>query len=53
VTLAQNAINTSKECKKILNLDSRDNVNAVIVLGYPEEKHRRVAPKPEKEIHWC
>lgn len=52
VTLAQNAINESKKCKKILNLTPQDNVNAVVILGYPAAHHRRIAPKPEKQIHW-
>lgn len=53
VTLAQNAINTSNRCKKIINLSSRDNVNAVVVVGYPSMRHERIAPKPEKRVHWC
>lgn len=53
VTLAQNAINDSKKCKEILNLSSQDNVNAVVILGYPAVRHQRSAPKPEKQIHWC
>lgn len=53
VTLAQNAINSSNKCKKIINLSPHDNVNAVIVLGYPSLRHERIAPKPEKHIHWC
>jgi nitroreductase/NAD-dependent dihydropyrimidine dehydrogenase PreA subunit len=53
VTLAQNAINSSKKCKEILNLSPQDNVNAVVILGYPAVHHQRIAPKPEKQIHWC
>jgi nitroreductase/NAD-dependent dihydropyrimidine dehydrogenase PreA subunit len=53
VTLAQNAINSSIRCKKVLNLSQEDNVNAVIILGYPAVQHRRIAPKPEKKINWC
>lgn len=53
VTLAQNAINSSRKCKEILGLTPQDNVNAVIILGYPAINHRRIAPKPQKQIHWC
>lgn len=53
VTLAQNAINTSIRCKKLLNLSPEDNVNAVIILGYPAVQHKRIAPKPNKKINWC
>jgi nitroreductase/NAD-dependent dihydropyrimidine dehydrogenase PreA subunit len=53
VTLAQNAFNSSKKCKEILGLTPEDNVNAVIILGYPAVQHERIAPKPQKEIHWC
>lgn len=53
VTLAQNAINSSMKCKKILHLMPEDNVNAVIVVGYPAVQHQRIAPRPEKQIRWC
>lgn len=53
VTLAQNAINSSKKCKEILGLTPIDNVNAVVILGHPAVRHQRIAPKKEKEIHWC
>lgn len=53
VTLAQNAINSSKKCKEIIKLTREDNVYAVIVLGYPAVHHERLSPKPEKRIHWC
>jgi nitroreductase len=49
VTLAQNAINDSKRCKKILGLKKQDVVHAVVVLGYPEEKYLRPIPKKTKE----
>lgn len=52
VTLAQNAINASRDCKRILGLEPADNVNAVIVLGHPAVRHLRIAPKPPKKINW-
>lgn len=53
VTLAQNAINASSRCKKVINISPQDNINAVIILGYPAVQHRRIAPKPSKKINWC
>lgn len=52
VTLAQNAINESAKCKKIIDLSRDDNIYAVIVLGYPAVQHLRNAPKREKTIRW-
>jgi nitroreductase len=50
VTLAQNAINDSKRCKRILGLKKKDMVHSVVVMGYPEEKYLRPVPKKAKEI---
>lgn len=52
VTLAQNAFNSSRKCKKILSLTSQDNIYAVVTLGYPAVQHMRIAPKPAKQINW-
>ncbi len=52
VTLAQNAFNSSRKCKEILNLAEEDNVYAVVTLGYPAVHHLRIAPKPAKQINW-
>ncbi|MFC2144974.1 nitroreductase family protein [Actinomycetota bacterium] len=52
VSLAQNAINSSRRCKDIINLSPEDNVNAVVVLGYPEKKFLRNIPKDPKPINW-
>ena len=35
VSLAQNAINTSSACKRILGLNRKEQVHAVVVLGHP------------------
>jgi len=50
VTLAQKAINSSNKCKKLLNLSPEDNINAVILLGYPLVNYLRPAPRFGKEI---
>lgn len=52
VTLAQNAINSSRQCKRLLGLSDNDSIYAVLILGYPAVKHLRNAPKKEKEIRW-
>jgi nitroreductase len=52
VSLAQNAINTSRKCKKILNLSVADKVYAVVVAGYPAVEFHRPVPKKPKAIHW-
>ena len=52
VTLAQKAINSSSKCKRILNLAEEDNVNAVLLLGYPSVNYLRPAPRFKKEIKW-
>jgi nitroreductase/NAD-dependent dihydropyrimidine dehydrogenase PreA subunit len=52
VTLAQNAVNASVKCKKIIGLSRNDHIYAVVFLGYPAVMHLRSAPKREKTIHW-
>jgi nitroreductase len=53
VSLAQNVINTSRVCKKILNIGKMDRVHAVVVIGYPAVQFRRAVPKRPKPINWC
>jgi nitroreductase len=53
VSLAQNAINASRRCKKILNINQTDKVHAVVVIGYPAVQFRRAVPKRPKPINWC
>ena len=50
VTLAQNAINSSRTCKKILNLSSEDQVHAVLAIGHPDVQFHRAIPKEIKKI---
>lgn len=52
VTLAQNAVNASTKCKRILGLTGDDHIYAVLILGYPAVTHLRSAPKREKTINW-
>ncbi len=52
VSLAQNAINTSRKCRKILNMSPADQVHAVVVLGYPAVQFYRAIPREPKAIEW-
>jgi nitroreductase/NAD-dependent dihydropyrimidine dehydrogenase PreA subunit len=52
VTLAQDAINSSAKCKKILSLNKNENVYAVLILGYPEIIYLRASPRLKKNINW-
>lgn len=49
VTLAQNAINSSNKCKRIIRLSPKTDVHAVIIVGYPATIYRRPAPRKIKE----
>lgn len=50
VSLAQNAINSSRTCKQILNLSSEDHVHAVLAIGHPDVQFHRVIPKETKKV---
>jgi nitroreductase len=52
VSLAQNAINTSRRCRTILNLKPADKVYAVVVLGYPDVHYHRDVPRAGQTIDW-
>ena len=52
VTMAQKAIQTSKKCKALIGLSRSEQVNAVILLGYPEVAFQRAVPRRLKPIHW-
>jgi nitroreductase len=52
VTLAQNAIDSSRACKAILGLSPKEQVYAVVLLGYPDVRFLRAVPKEQKAIHW-
>jgi nitroreductase len=52
VTLGQKAINASARCKAIVGLDPKDQVHAIVLLGYPAVRYRRVVPKPLRPIQW-
>ena len=45
VSLAQNAMNSSRALKQIAGLDPRDRVHAVVVVGYPSVRFHRPIPR--------
>jgi nitroreductase len=51
VTLAQSAVSSSRECKKMLGLTSRDDVHAVLLLGYPAVEFPGPTPRPPLVVH--
>jgi nitroreductase/Pyruvate/2-oxoacid:ferredoxin oxidoreductase delta subunit len=53
VSLAQNAINTSRTLKRILGMDKREQVHAVVVLGYPEVRFQRAIPEEPVPVAWA
>jgi nitroreductase len=52
VSLAQNAINASRRCKKLLNLGSGEQVHAVVVLGHPDVSFHRAIPREAKQFEY-
>lgn len=50
VSLSQQAINSTKKIKQLLGIPSSDQVHAVLVLGYPAVRYRRVVPRDDKNI---
>lgn len=52
VSLAQNAINSSRKLKQILNLEQREQVHAVVALGYPAVQFRRPVPRRPVPAAW-
>jgi nitroreductase len=45
VSLAQNAMNSSRALKKIVGMDPREQIHAVVVVGYPAVRFRRAIPR--------
>jgi nitroreductase/NAD-dependent dihydropyrimidine dehydrogenase PreA subunit len=45
VSLAQNAMNSSRALKRLAGLDPRDQVHAVVVVGYPAVHFKRAVPR--------
>ena len=52
VSLAQNALNSSARCKRIIGLDPSDHVYAVVAMGHPAVRFRRPVPKCERRVRW-
>jgi nitroreductase len=52
VSLAQNALNTSLRCRKLLGMAAADRILAVVVLGYPAVQFRRPVPREPRPVAW-
>lgn len=52
VSLAQNAINTSCAAKRILGLEARDQIYAVVVIGHPAVRFHRAVPREPLQVTW-
>jgi hypothetical protein len=53
VTLAQNAINSSRRCRAIIGLSPEGKVHAVVLVGHPAVLNLRGAPRASKEIRYA
>lgn len=50
VSLSQQAINSSKKIKQVIGIPPTDRIHAVLVLGHPAIRYRRVPPRKEKNV---
>ena len=52
VSLAQNAVNSSRKCKRIIGIDNNEQILAVVVVGRPKVRFIRPVPKPALPVSW-
>jgi nitroreductase len=45
VSLSQQALSADQRCRSLIGIAAKEKVHAVLVLGYPLRKHRRIAPR--------
>jgi nitroreductase/Pyruvate/2-oxoacid:ferredoxin oxidoreductase delta subunit len=50
VSLSQQAISASKKIKQLVGIPPTDRIHAVLVMGYPATRYRRIAPRKEKQV---
>lgn len=50
VSLSQQAVTNSKQCKKILSIPVSHGVEAVVVVGYPKKYYKRPALRNSKSV---
>jgi nitroreductase len=50
VSLSQQAIKASKSIKRLIGIPPSDQIHAVLVLGFPSTRYRRVPPRKEKNV---
>jgi nitroreductase/NAD-dependent dihydropyrimidine dehydrogenase PreA subunit len=49
---AQEAINRNKDLKKLLGIPKDNEVNGVLVLGYPDVEYHRIPPRDPLDVEW-
>ncbi len=52
VSLSQQAINANDKIKKVIGIPQSDHIYAVLVLGFPATRYRRVAPRKTKNVQY-
>jgi len=52
VSLSQQAISANHQIKRVIGIPRWDHIYAVLVLGFPAAKYRRVAPRKEKNVQF-
>jgi nitroreductase/Pyruvate/2-oxoacid:ferredoxin oxidoreductase delta subunit len=52
VSLSQQAITADRKIKRMIGIPPADQVHAVLVLGFPATRYRRVPPRKEKNIRF-
>ena len=52
VSLSQQAITANDKIKQVIGIPRSDHIYAVLVLGFPAAKYRRVPPRKEKNVQF-
>ena len=52
VSLSQQAITANNKIKQVIGIPRQDHIYAVLVLGFPAARYRRVPPRKEKHIQF-
>ena len=52
VSLSQQAITAKGKIKQVIGIPRQDHIYAVLVLGFPAARYRRVAPRKEKNVQF-
>lgn len=52
VSLSQQAINAENKIKQVIGIPRNDHIHAVLILGFPATRYRRIAPRKEKNVQF-